>query len=318
MGITSNIMSLAGIAISIGVLVDGAIVEVENAYKRLERWQRGGRQGRLPRGAPARRCKEVGPVGLLLAARDRGGLPADLHAGRPGGPALQAAGLDEEPGHGHRRPARHHARSGAAHAVHAHGLVRLPAALARRGRGTRSRSAATTPRSATRSAACSSRSTSRPAASCCGIPRRRSRGRRCWSSLTTVPVYLAPRAPSSCRRSTRGRILYMPTTLPGHLGDGGAALAAGAGPDPQRSPRSCACSARPAAPRPRPIRRRSRWWRRSCILKPPIGVAAEGRAGTRTGRPSGSRRCAAPHLAGPHLATRSWSTRWTRRCASPA
>ena len=31
-GITSNIMSLAGIAISIGVLVDGAIVEMENAY----------------------------------------------------------------------------------------------------------------------------------------------------------------------------------------------------------------------------------------------------------------------------------------------
>src|ERR1017187_2205152 len=45
MGITSNIMSLAGIAISIGVLVDGAIVEVENAYKRLERWQEEGRQG---------------------------------------------------------------------------------------------------------------------------------------------------------------------------------------------------------------------------------------------------------------------------------
>ena len=45
MGITSNIMSLAGIAISIGVLVDGAIVEVENAYKKLERWQEGDRKG---------------------------------------------------------------------------------------------------------------------------------------------------------------------------------------------------------------------------------------------------------------------------------
>ncbi len=45
MGITSNIMSLAGIAISIGVLVDGAIVEVENAYKKLELWQESGRQG---------------------------------------------------------------------------------------------------------------------------------------------------------------------------------------------------------------------------------------------------------------------------------
>jgi copper/silver efflux system protein len=45
MGISSNIMSLAGIAISIGVLVDGAIVEVENAYKKLELWQEGGRKG---------------------------------------------------------------------------------------------------------------------------------------------------------------------------------------------------------------------------------------------------------------------------------
>src|SRR5690606_13352896 len=38
-GITVNIMSLAGIAISIGVLVDGAIVEVENAYHRIHDWQ---------------------------------------------------------------------------------------------------------------------------------------------------------------------------------------------------------------------------------------------------------------------------------------
>jgi Cu(I)/Ag(I) efflux system membrane protein CusA/SilA len=45
LGLTTNIMSLAGIAISIGVLVDGAIVEVENAYKRLEEWESGGRRG---------------------------------------------------------------------------------------------------------------------------------------------------------------------------------------------------------------------------------------------------------------------------------
>jgi copper/silver efflux system protein len=43
--IHSNIMSLSGIAISIGVLVDGAIVEVENAYKKLEEWESGGRIG---------------------------------------------------------------------------------------------------------------------------------------------------------------------------------------------------------------------------------------------------------------------------------
>jgi len=44
-GVSVNIMSLAGIAISIGVLVDGAIVEVENAYNKLHLWQVGGRKG---------------------------------------------------------------------------------------------------------------------------------------------------------------------------------------------------------------------------------------------------------------------------------
>jgi Cu(I)/Ag(I) efflux system membrane protein CusA/SilA len=45
LGVTSNIMSIAGIAISIGVLVDGAIIEVENAYHKLELWHHGGRRG---------------------------------------------------------------------------------------------------------------------------------------------------------------------------------------------------------------------------------------------------------------------------------
>ena len=45
LGVTVNIMSLAGIAISIGVLVDGAIVEVENAYNKLYHWQAEGRKG---------------------------------------------------------------------------------------------------------------------------------------------------------------------------------------------------------------------------------------------------------------------------------
>ena len=43
-GITVNIMSIAGIAISIGVLVDGAIVEVENAYNKIQRWIAEGRK----------------------------------------------------------------------------------------------------------------------------------------------------------------------------------------------------------------------------------------------------------------------------------
>jgi Cu(I)/Ag(I) efflux system membrane protein CusA/SilA len=60
MGITSNIMSLAGIAISIGVLVDGAIVEVENAYKKLQLWEDGGRQGDF-HAVRLQALKEVGP-----------------------------------------------------------------------------------------------------------------------------------------------------------------------------------------------------------------------------------------------------------------
>ncbi|MBZ5498606.1 MAG: CusA/CzcA family heavy metal efflux RND transporter [Acidobacteriia bacterium] len=40
LGITSNIMSLGGIAIAIGALVDAAIVVVEQTHKKLEYWQR--------------------------------------------------------------------------------------------------------------------------------------------------------------------------------------------------------------------------------------------------------------------------------------
>jgi len=59
-GISSNIMSLAGIAISIGVLVDGAIVEVENAYKKLEHWESGGRRGDF-HAVRLEALQEVGP-----------------------------------------------------------------------------------------------------------------------------------------------------------------------------------------------------------------------------------------------------------------
>ena len=44
-GISSNIMSLGGIAVAIGALVDAAVVVVENAHKKLEIWERDGRQG---------------------------------------------------------------------------------------------------------------------------------------------------------------------------------------------------------------------------------------------------------------------------------
>ncbi len=60
MGVTVNIMSIAGIAISIGVLVDGAIIEVENAYNKLHRWQVEGRKGDF-HAVRLEALQEVGP-----------------------------------------------------------------------------------------------------------------------------------------------------------------------------------------------------------------------------------------------------------------
>jgi Cu(I)/Ag(I) efflux system membrane protein CusA/SilA len=58
LGLASNIMSLGGIAIAIGAMVDAAIVMIENAHKHLER---------APPGAPRLAimidaCREVGPA----------------------------------------------------------------------------------------------------------------------------------------------------------------------------------------------------------------------------------------------------------------
>jgi len=45
MGLGANIMSLGGIAIAIGAMVDAAIIVVENIHKHLERWEQAGRPG---------------------------------------------------------------------------------------------------------------------------------------------------------------------------------------------------------------------------------------------------------------------------------
>ena len=70
LGISANIMSLAGIAIAVGALVDAAIVAVEQTHKKLEIWQRTGRQ-EDPRTVVVSAVKEVGSPGffaLLLIA----------------------------------------------------------------------------------------------------------------------------------------------------------------------------------------------------------------------------------------------------------
>jgi len=57
LNLNSNIMSLGGIAIAIGAMVDAAIVMIENAHKHLERMQEG--ESRFD--AILTACKEVGP-----------------------------------------------------------------------------------------------------------------------------------------------------------------------------------------------------------------------------------------------------------------
>ncbi|MDE3073465.1 MAG: efflux RND transporter permease subunit, partial [Pseudomonadota bacterium] len=73
-GVSANIMSLGGIAIAIGAMVDAAVVMIENAHKHLEHWN--ALHGHDPQGADrwgviAKAAAEVGPalfVSLLVIA----------------------------------------------------------------------------------------------------------------------------------------------------------------------------------------------------------------------------------------------------------
>jgi Cu(I)/Ag(I) efflux system membrane protein CusA/SilA len=58
LGMNSNIMSLGGVAIAIGAMVDAAIVMIENAHKHIERLK----EGESRTEAIIAACKEVGPA----------------------------------------------------------------------------------------------------------------------------------------------------------------------------------------------------------------------------------------------------------------
>jgi Cu(I)/Ag(I) efflux system membrane protein CusA/SilA len=88
LGIGSNIMSLGGIAIAIGAMVDAAIVMIENAHKHMERAEPDRSRVAILIDAAA----EVGPA--LAGPPDHHRLVhADLHAGIAGGAAVQPACL---------------------------------------------------------------------------------------------------------------------------------------------------------------------------------------------------------------------------------
>ena len=61
MGVSANIMSLGGIAISIGAMVDAAIVMVENCHKKMEEWRNKGQKEEVS-AVIIEAIKEVGPA----------------------------------------------------------------------------------------------------------------------------------------------------------------------------------------------------------------------------------------------------------------
>jgi Cu(I)/Ag(I) efflux system membrane protein CusA/SilA len=82
-GVNANIMSLGGIAIAIGAMVDAAVVMIENAHRKLEFWGRDNatpehkRTGRAPRPTNKERWAIITEASVQVV---RGSQPAHHHA----------------------------------------------------------------------------------------------------------------------------------------------------------------------------------------------------------------------------------------------
>jgi copper/silver efflux system protein len=228
-----------------------------------------------------------GAVGLLLAARHRRRLHARLHAGRPGGAALQAARLLEEPRDGHRGAPGDHARPGDADAVRAHGPVpfrpRWLAWVANRslvGHLPRRGEAPDQPRP-------SSAIYEPPAASCCATRGDGRRRRVLWSRrpprLPKLGSEFMP--PSTRARSSTCRRPARASRWPRRSGCCRCRTASSS-----RSPRSSGSSARRAAPTPPPTRRPFSMMETTVLLKPEDEWRASERWYSEPGRRSGCKR----------------------------
>ena len=117
---TANIMSLGGIAVAIGAMVDAAVVVVEQTHKKLEHWNAEGRPGDYHK-VVISAVKEVGGPSffalLVIAVAFLPVFTLEAQEGR----LFKPLAFTKNFRHGDRGSAGHHARSGHAAAVHPHG-----------------------------------------------------------------------------------------------------------------------------------------------------------------------------------------------------
>ncbi len=95
-GINANIMSLGGIAIAVGAMVDAAIVMIENAHKHIE--HDGGKKPHWDLIADA--AKEVGPSLFFSLVDHRHQLFTGFHVGGPGRETFSTSGVYQDLRHG--------------------------------------------------------------------------------------------------------------------------------------------------------------------------------------------------------------------------
>ena len=128
MGISVNVMSLAGVAIAFGELIDASIVVVEQTHKKLEQWQRDGCPGRH-RDVVISAVKEVaGPTFFALLVIAISFLPVLTLQGQEGR-MFRPLAYTKTLAMIVRRGFGHHAGPGSSPAADQSQAVRLPAGL---------------------------------------------------------------------------------------------------------------------------------------------------------------------------------------------
>ena len=92
-GINANIMSLGGIAIAIGAMVDAAIVMIENVHKRIEKRTAHRRESLADCCRRRDRCR---PTAVLFTSHYYVEFPAGVHARGTGRAPVRAAGVHQD------------------------------------------------------------------------------------------------------------------------------------------------------------------------------------------------------------------------------